>query len=177
MKEKWEKVEEELLIFCSELLYKLSDFEELEDLCWISSGDGDGMIYCHDCCEKEVDKINKELVAKGEIIVDEDGEILHNEGAFVDGGWGSMEEDGCGFCYSCGVRLATSLTKYGVESEVDHFIEYFSDYDDKGINNSQMIDLHSIFEHRLPVAGSPTWPATAADYKSVAVKRICHPYL
>ncbi len=139
-------LEKELLRFCEEFLYKLADFEELEDLHWISYGYGDGESFCYDCCTKEVDKINKELIAKGEITVDEDGDIYDDDGASVDGGWGGIEEDGCASCESCGAKLEATLTRYGVESEVDHFIRHFSDYDDSGIDNDQLIELQKIFE-------------------------------
>lgn len=139
-------LEKELLQFGEQILYKLANFEELEDLHWISMGDGDEFNFCYNCCKKEVDKINKELIAKGEISVDEDGDIRFDDGAFVDGGWGSIEEDGGAFCEGCGVRLEATLTKYGVESEVDHFIDHFSDYDGSEISNGQLIDLQKIFE-------------------------------
>lgn len=147
MREEWKKIENELLGFCSKFLYKLANFEELEDLHWVGGGHGDGESYCYDCCEKEVDKINKELIAKGEIVVDEDGdgEILHDEGAFIDGGWGGMEEDGCAFCDKCNNRLEASLTRYGVESEVDHFLSCdLIDQDE--IDNDQIVELYNVFE-------------------------------
>jgi len=141
-------LEKDLMRFCEQVLYKLTNFEELEYLHWVSSGYGDGFVYCFECCDKEVEKVNKELIAKGEIVIDEDGDICAGDGAFVDGGWSGIEEDGCAFCEGCNKRLEVSLTQYGVESEVDHFIEYF--FDDKNevteITNDQMIELHGIFE-------------------------------
>ena len=38
--------------------------------------------------------------------------------------FGSSEEDGCRTCDRCGAMLFTSLTTYGVESELDHFEEH-----------------------------------------------------
>ncbi|GAF99040.1 unnamed protein product, partial [marine sediment metagenome] len=84
----------------------------------------------------------KELIVKGEIVVDEDGDICEGDGVFVDGGWGGMDEDGCVFCEICEARLDASLTQYGVESEVDHFLTC----ELTEISNGQLIELHYIFE-------------------------------
>ncbi len=135
-------IQKDLLQFCSEILYKKADFEELGELHWISFGYGEGESYCYECCEKEVDKINKELIAKGEITVDEDGDIRDDDGAFVDGGWGGIDEDGCAFCEICNKRLDASLTQYGVESEVDHFLSF----ELVEIGNDIAIELYYIFE-------------------------------
>lgn len=125
-------LEKELLEFCSDILYKLADFGELADLYWIRFG-GEGEHYCYDCCKKEVEKINKEYISKGE-----------EPEAMIDGGWGSIEEDGCTFCNGCEVRLETSLTRYGVESEVDHFLSCDL-IDQKELDNGQMIELYNVF--------------------------------
>jgi hypothetical protein len=135
MKEEWEKLESDLLHFCSEFLYKQANFEDFKDLYWIGGGFSDGEYYCCDCCNEQVDKINKQLEAKGE-----------DPDAFVDGGWGGMEEDGCAFCEVCNDRLEVSLTQYGVESEVDHFLSCDL-IDQEELSNNQIIDLYNIFEY------------------------------
>jgi len=141
---KWTELEEELLKFCSEFLFKLANFEEEEALYWVAFADSEGDHYCYDCCEKEVDKINKELIAKGEIVVEEDGEIRSGDGAQVDGGWGGIDEDGTTFCYGCDVRLEVSYTQYAVESEVDHFLTCDL-INEKELSNDQLIDLYYVF--------------------------------
>ena len=133
MTKEWTKLEEELLSFCADFLYELANFEDIEALYWVTFGDGEGDRYCLDCCEKEVDKINKEFVSKGE-----------EPEAIIDGGWGGIDEDGCTFCYSCNVRLDASLTQYGIESEVDHFLSCGL-IDQKELSNNQLIELYEIF--------------------------------
>jgi hypothetical protein len=130
---KWTELEEELLRFCSDFLYKLADFEEEEALYWVAFADSEGDHYCYDCCEEEVDKINKESVAKGE-----------EPEAQVDGGWGGIDEDGTTFCYGCNVRLDVSYTQYAVESEVDHFLTCDL-INEKELSNDQLIDLYYVF--------------------------------
>lgn len=122
----------ELLSLCAEILYKLADFSELEELHWVAFG-GEGEHYCYDCCKKEVEKINKEYVLKGE-----------EPEAWIDGGWGGVEEDGCAFCETCEARLDASLTQYGVEAEVDYFLSCDL-IDQKELSNSQLIELYHVF--------------------------------
>lgn len=133
MTEEWTKLEEELLSFCSEFLFELANFEDIEALYWVAFADGEGDHYCYDCCEKEVDKINKESVSKGE-----------EPEAIIDGGWGGIDEDGTTFCYGCDVRLDASLTQYAVESEVEHFLSCGL-VDQKELSNDQLIELYEIF--------------------------------
>lgn len=133
MTKEWTKLEEELLRFCSEFLYKLADFEEEEALYWVAFADSEGDHYCLDCCEEEVEKINKEYVSKGE-----------EPDAIVDGGWGGIDKDGTTFCYSCNVRLDVSYTQYAVESEVDHFLTCDL-INEKELSNDQLIDLYYVF--------------------------------
>ena len=82
---------------------------------WISGAD-EGMSYCYDCAEKEVEQLLKKNPA---------GEYI------VDGGWG-IEGDSTPFCEICDKLLENTLTDYGCESEVDHFLDHGFDpkYDD-----------------------------------------------
>ena len=125
--------ERDVIDFCAEELHKITNFEEVMALHWVAFADGEGDHYCLDCCEEEVDKINKESVSKGE-----------EPEAFVDGGWGGIEEDGCTFCYNCEVRLDASLTQYAVESEVDHFL-HCDLINQEELSNGQLIELYDIF--------------------------------
>ena len=72
---------------------------------WIHNGD-EGLSYCRECCEKEVAKLLK---------ADPSGEYC------VDGGWG-IEGDTTPYCETCGKLLDNTLTEYGCEAEVDHFL-------------------------------------------------------
>ncbi len=74
---------------------------------WIHNAD-EGLSYCYECCEKEVKRLLKE---------NPDGEYC------VDGGWGT-EGDSTPFCEICGKLLENSLTDYGCESELEHFLAY-----------------------------------------------------
>jgi len=72
---------------------------------WINGADG-GLSYCLDCCKKEVERLLKK---------EPDGEYT------VDGGWGT-EGDSTPFCEVCGKLLENTLTDYGCEAEVEHFL-------------------------------------------------------
>ena len=127
-------LEKDLLEFCSNILYKRTNFEDLEDMHWVSFGHSNGEIYCYSCCDKEVDRINKEIDT-----------IDEYDKAFVDGGWGGQDEDGSCYCETCNKKLDCSLTKYGVESEIEHFIENKL----TKIDNETAIDLYYLFESSL----------------------------
>ena len=79
---------------------------ESESEYWIHNGD-EGLSYCRECCEKEVKRLLKE---------NPQGEYC------VDGGCGT-EGDSTPYCKTCGKLLENTLTEYGCEAEVDHFIE------------------------------------------------------
>lgn len=125
----------DLIKFCADEIYKITDFKGIEDLYWISLGYGDGEEFCYDCCQEEVDKINKKLGL-------EDKSVYNR--ACVDGGWG-IDRDSSSWCDSCGIRLDSSLTQYGVECEIDHFLENKI----TKIDNDIQIDLHYLFEDSL----------------------------
>lgn len=74
---------------------------------WIHNAD-EGESYCHECCEKEVERLLKE---------DPDGEYC------VDGGSGNVEGDYTPFCEKCNKRLENTLTDCGCEDEIRHFLE------------------------------------------------------
>lgn len=72
----------------------------------VSEDYDEGLSYCYECAEKEIEKLQKEK-PEGEWI--------------LDGGWGS-EGDSTPFCEQCGKLLSNTLTAYGCEEEVDHFL-------------------------------------------------------
>ena len=74
---------------------------------WAHNSD-EGLSYCYECCEKEVKRLLKE---------DPEGEYC------VDGGWG-IEGDSTPFCEICGKLLENTLTAYGCEAELEHFLEH-----------------------------------------------------
>jgi len=73
---------------------------------WIHNAD-EGLSYCYECCEKEVKRLLKEN-PKGEYC--------------VDGGWGT-DGDSTPFCEICHKLLENTLTDYGCEAEVEHFMD------------------------------------------------------
>lgn len=67
--------------------------------CWIGPDDT-GEDFCPECAEKRVAGTKN----------------------FVDGGWSCQSEsDGCRHCADCGQLLTYSLSKCGLEEEVEHF--------------------------------------------------------
>ena len=81
-----------------------------DDEHWIHGCNRDhdeGLSYCYECAEKEIEKLTKE---------DPEGEWI------LDGGWGG-ESDSTPFCEGCGKMLSASLTNYGCEAELQHFLE------------------------------------------------------
>ena len=74
---------------------------------WISGAD-ESLSYCYDCAFKEVEQLLKKNPS---------GEYI------VDGGWG-IEGDSTPFCEICDKLLENTLTDYGCESEVDHFLDH-----------------------------------------------------
>ena len=74
---------------------------------WVHGGD-EGLSYCYDCCEKQVEALLKEKP---------DDDIC------IDGGWGT-DGDSLEFCEDCGHRLYNTPTQYCCESELDHFEEH-----------------------------------------------------
>jgi hypothetical protein len=74
---------------------------------WIHGAD-EGLSYCFECCEKEVERLSKENPKKEYC---------------VDGGW-DIEGNSTPFCEGCGKLLENTLTDYGCESEVEHFLSY-----------------------------------------------------
>lgn len=82
---------------------------------WLCGDGYTGSSYCGPCAKAELAKqksINRNAVKR---------KASKRVGFFVDGGWGSHEEDGCCHCETCGCLLAYVLTDYGVESELDHY--------------------------------------------------------
>ncbi|MEA1885069.1 MAG: hypothetical protein U9N62_11205 [Thermotogota bacterium] len=76
---------------------------------WAHGGD-EGLSYCLKCCKKEVAQLRKE-------------DPENKDDYYVDGGWGT-EGDSIAFCETCEALLDNSLTDYGSEEEVRHFLEH-----------------------------------------------------
>lgn len=76
-----------------------------KDMHWIH-GHEEGESWCYRCAVRKV----RELVKAG----------ADPKEVFVDGGWGG-DEDGNESCEGCNVRLDNTLTKYGTQSELEHF--------------------------------------------------------
>jgi len=80
------------------------------DVCWISGGDSDeGVDWCLACANTEADRLRK----------------THPEAEFfVSRACGAYEAERSCVCDKCGSPLTYSLLKYGIISEVDHFLSY-----------------------------------------------------
>ncbi|HDS1633519.1 TPA: hypothetical protein QEL43_003182 [Stenotrophomonas maltophilia] len=71
--------------------------------CWLGGDDTDqGVSYCRDCAQKEVDAGRAE---------------------FVDGGW-SQDNDCPASCETCRAQLQYDLTEYGIEQELEGMMKY-----------------------------------------------------
>jgi hypothetical protein len=79
----------------------------LKDEHWIHGHD-EGTSFCHACATSKV----------AELLRAEPDEEYQ-----VDGGWG-IEGDHLASCEHCHARLSNSLTNYGCESELEHFLGY-----------------------------------------------------
>ena len=73
---------------------------------WINGSD-EGISYCHECAEKEIERLEKENP---------------EEEYFIDGGWGSSS-DSQAFCETCGSVLNNDYTQTACKEEVSHFLE------------------------------------------------------
>lgn len=70
--------------------------------CWLGGDDTDqGMSYCRDCAQKEVDARRAE---------------------FVDGGW-PQDSDGPVFCEACRTLLQHDLTEYGIAQQLEGMLQ------------------------------------------------------
>lgn len=96
-----------------------------EDEHWIHGYD-EGLSYCRECAVKKVKELRKS---------DPDREYS------IDGGWGT-DGDSTPFCETCGQRLSNTLTQYGCESEVDHFLMYGFD----PMSPYNCLDMHGVVE-------------------------------
>jgi hypothetical protein len=74
---------------------------------WINGYD-EGLSFCYPCAQKKMEELQRS---------DPGGEYD------VDGGFG-IEGDGTPYCETCCQRLDNTLTQYGCEAEVDHFLMY-----------------------------------------------------
>lgn len=73
---------------------------------WISGSD-EGISYCSECAEKEIERLKKENP---------------EEEYFIDGGWGT-DGDSQEFCETCGAVLNNDYTMTACKDEVRHFFE------------------------------------------------------
>jgi hypothetical protein len=80
------------------------------DVCWISGGDSDeGIDWCHPCATAEAERLRKKHP---------DTEF------FVGRACGACEAERSCACDKCGAPMTYSLLRYGVISEVEHFLSY-----------------------------------------------------
>ena len=110
---------------------------------WISGPDG-GASYCLECCEKEIEKLSRENPG---------------EDYCVDGGW-CIEGDFTPFCEICQKLLVNTLTDYGCESEVEHFLE-------QGFDAESNDDCRAMSE----VISSRGWEPICQNYKNDMEKK------
>lgn len=76
---------------------------------YLESDDSDeGNDYCHTCGSKRLDELKASAPAQG-------WELRY---------LGRQEKDSQGFCETCSCYLASALTEYACESEVEHFLEH-----------------------------------------------------
>jgi hypothetical protein len=83
---------------------------DLENVHWVHGGD-EAADWCYDCCKAMVRHLRKK-------------DKKNRKEYCVDGGWSGGESDNTPFCAGCGKMLAYSLTKYGMDSEFDHFLNH-----------------------------------------------------
>lgn len=86
----------------------IGEFEP-ENIHWVSSQEVDveeSEDRCFACAKKKAEELTKKLGKK----------------VVVDGGYSIQECDTCAHCQDCDKLLAYSLTEYGAESELDHFL-------------------------------------------------------
>ncbi len=106
---------------------------------WIHGADG-GMDYCRECAlaiiEKE--KVRRRRLPKVE---KKDSEVPS-----LDGGW-RTEHDSPPICDECNAPLDGSLTNYGAETELDHFLE-------NGFDPECDADCHAMSEVLLTLGWS-----------------------
>lgn len=88
------------------------EWERRGDVCWIDADVGDaGADWCLSCAKAEADRLRKKHPEQADEI-------------FVGRSCGAHESESTCACNKCGEPLTYSLLKYGVISEVDHFLEY-----------------------------------------------------
>lgn len=75
---------------------------------WIGGSDNEGSNYCEKCGLEKIAGLYAEWAHT-------DKEF------FLDGGWEAHEADSCVHCEVCHALLEYTLTKYGVDSELDHY--------------------------------------------------------
>lgn len=82
---------------------------DTENVYWVH-GDDEAECWCHACCRFKVRNLRRR-------------NRKNRTEYCVDGGW-LTEEDGPCFCAGCGKLLDCSLTRYGIEAELEHFLSY-----------------------------------------------------
>lgn len=77
---------------------------------WLRTPDGDpGTEWCPDCGHSKLRNLRKH-------------DRKRRDDYILDGGW-PMEQDSLPTCVSCGAFLRASLTAYGAQYELDHYLE------------------------------------------------------
>lgn len=104
---------------------------DLENIHWIRGEAGPN--WCHDCGKTMAKHLRRRAPRK------ERREYI------LDGGFPSGDEDGCARCEGCGKLLHYSLTDYGAESELEHFLEHWKPQDK--IEPETAYELARVFEY------------------------------
>ncbi len=97
-----------------DILYYLTSLcggQEFGDVHWVH-GDDESRNWCYTCCKAKARHLRRH------------GDRNMRKEYRIDGGYSTSFEDGPTFCEGCGNLLHYSLTRSGLEEELDHFLEY-----------------------------------------------------
>jgi hypothetical protein len=103
----------------------LAEGVKVEPEYWLDDDTGES--YCMSCA----------------LLVIEECNMIEGKTLEIDGGWGMGEHDTCCHCTKCGVILEYTLTDYGVDAEIDHFL---SGRDDGPLTPSDAFHLLKVFD-------------------------------
>lgn len=90
-------------------LRPLAETAPTQRMHWIGGSDNEGLDYCSECAEKEIEKLRAANPGRE---------------CSLDGGWDAFETDSGRHCEACGALLEYTLTKHGTESELDHYVRH-----------------------------------------------------
>lgn len=113
------------------ILDKISDSLDLECIHWIRGEAGPN--WCHDCGKAMAKHLRRRATRKDR------GEYI------LDGGYPAGDEDGCATCEGCGKLLHYSLTDWGVEKELEHFLACWEPQ--SAISPETAYELARVFEY------------------------------